>query len=163
VGCWYCCFVFISFNFFHDVAVTHIQRIFLHPRFFMALSTHGALGIQGDQIGRIFANWVIVYFGRFFNCTSSPHFWATYVVLPWLKLCVNFVKKWLGLGRFYPIFSQTHLVPVLVLQFTVLDLKLWTIHLWTSGANVMISIFCYIQQFSAKNWRLSSRTRVWQF
>jgi hypothetical protein len=30
---------------------------------------------QGDQIGRIFAQWAIVHFGQFFeNYTSSPHF-----------------------------------------------------------------------------------------
>jgi hypothetical protein len=31
--------------------------------------------IQGDQIGRIFALWVIVCFGQFFeNYRSNPHF-----------------------------------------------------------------------------------------
>jgi hypothetical protein len=30
---------------------------------------------RGDQIGRIFANWAILYFGQFFeNHTSSPYF-----------------------------------------------------------------------------------------
>jgi hypothetical protein len=32
---------------------------------------------QGDQIGRIFAFWVIVYFGHFKKYTISPNFWAT--------------------------------------------------------------------------------------
>jgi hypothetical protein len=34
---------------------------------------------QGDQIGLIFARWVIVYFGQWFeNYRSSAHFWATF-------------------------------------------------------------------------------------
>jgi hypothetical protein len=33
---------------------------------------------QGDQIGRIFAQWVIVCFGQFReNYRSRSHFWAT--------------------------------------------------------------------------------------
>jgi hypothetical protein len=33
---------------------------------------------QGDQIGRIFALWAIVFFGQFFeNFISSPNFWVT--------------------------------------------------------------------------------------
>jgi hypothetical protein len=34
---------------------------------------------QGDQIGRIFAQWVIVYFGQFLeNYRSSPNFGVTF-------------------------------------------------------------------------------------
>jgi hypothetical protein len=33
---------------------------------------------QGDQIGRVFAYWVIVYFGKFENYKSSPNFGATF-------------------------------------------------------------------------------------
>jgi hypothetical protein len=34
---------------------------------------------QGDQIGQIFAQWVIVYFvQQFKNYRSSAHFWATF-------------------------------------------------------------------------------------
>jgi hypothetical protein len=36
------------------------------------------LSIQGDQIGRIFACWVIVFSGQFFNYKSSPDLWATF-------------------------------------------------------------------------------------
>jgi hypothetical protein len=33
---------------------------------------------QGDQIGRIFAQWVIVYFGKLLeNCRSISNIWAT--------------------------------------------------------------------------------------
>jgi hypothetical protein len=33
--------------------------------------------MQGDQIGRIFAEWAIVFFGQFFeNYGSAPKFWA---------------------------------------------------------------------------------------
>jgi hypothetical protein len=34
---------------------------------------------QGDQIGRIFAYWTIVFFGQFLeNCKSSPQIFATF-------------------------------------------------------------------------------------
>jgi hypothetical protein len=34
---------------------------------------------QGDQIERILAHWVIVYFGQCFeNHRSSAHFWAAF-------------------------------------------------------------------------------------
>jgi hypothetical protein len=34
-----------------------------------------AAGKQGDQIGRIFAHWVIIYFGQFIeNYSNIPHY-----------------------------------------------------------------------------------------
>jgi hypothetical protein len=34
---------------------------------------------QGDQIGRIFVDWAIVYFGQFFEIyRTTPKFWATF-------------------------------------------------------------------------------------
>jgi hypothetical protein len=51
--------------------------------------------LQGDQIGRIFAPWVIVYFGQFFeNYRSSPHFWSTFSTV---KVMNWYCQKWLGL------------------------------------------------------------------
>jgi hypothetical protein len=36
-------------------------------------------GIQCDQIGRIFASWVIVFLGQFFlELRNGPDFWATF-------------------------------------------------------------------------------------
>jgi hypothetical protein len=33
---------------------------------------------QGDQIGRLFAYWVVVYLGPYFlNYRSRPHFWES--------------------------------------------------------------------------------------
>jgi hypothetical protein len=44
---------------------------------------------QGDQIGRIFARWVILNFKQLFeNHRSSTHFWATVTSL---------AKRWVGL------------------------------------------------------------------
>jgi hypothetical protein len=41
------------------------------------LSPWGQCYGQGDEIGRIFAYWAIVYFDQFFeNFKSSPNFWA---------------------------------------------------------------------------------------
>jgi hypothetical protein len=48
---------------------------------------------QGDRIGRIFAHWVAVYCGHFYeNYRSGPHFWPTYLC-PLLRLHSNFGKK----------------------------------------------------------------------
>jgi hypothetical protein len=59
------------------------------------------VGIQGDQIGRIFAHWVIVYLRQFFleNNRSSPHFGATFFHGEVSNLIL---KEWVGLyfGRF---------------------------------------------------------------
>jgi hypothetical protein len=57
---------------------------------------------QCEQIGRISAQWVIVYFGRIYHAFLS-------YFIPWLSLFINFDTKWVGIhfGRF---FSHTHLV-----------------------------------------------------
>jgi hypothetical protein len=57
---------------------------------------------QGDQIGRIFAHWVIFFFGQFLKMTFLGYF----------KPKVKVMLKWVGLpfGRF---FSQTHMVTLL--------------------------------------------------
>jgi hypothetical protein len=68
-----------------------------------------ACHFQGDQIGRIFAYWAVVYVGQFSeNYRSSVN---SYTTFSRYTLCINFGKKWVGLhfGRF---FSQTHLVTV---------------------------------------------------
>jgi hypothetical protein len=43
-----------------------------------------ALLNQGDQIGRIFAYWVIVYFWQFFENFRSSHILG--LLFPWYKL-----------------------------------------------------------------------------
>jgi hypothetical protein len=44
----------------------------------VAMSSKADVG-QGDQIGRIFAEWVIVYLWQFFeNYQRIPHFLATF-------------------------------------------------------------------------------------
>jgi hypothetical protein len=57
-------------------------------------------GYQGDRIGRIFANWSIIYDGAVFeNYRSSAKFGA--IVFPGFALISD--KKWIGLhfGRFF--------------------------------------------------------------
>jgi hypothetical protein len=68
---------------------------------------------QGDQIGRIFAQWVIVYSGQvFFNYRSSPHCWAAFQQL---RLCISaLVLTKNGWATIWAIFLQTHLVTLLV-------------------------------------------------
>jgi hypothetical protein len=48
---------------------------------------------EGDQIGRIFANWAIALYGQFFRkFQKKPNH-----VLPWKTLCNYFDKKWVRL------------------------------------------------------------------
>jgi hypothetical protein len=65
---------------------------------------------QGDQIGRIFAQWVNVYFGQLLkNYRSVPQIWATLHIL-WISLRLNFDKKLVGLHfvRFFSKNSSGH-------------------------------------------------------
>jgi hypothetical protein len=60
------------------------------------------LAEQGDQIGRIFAHWVIVYLGNFFlTFRSCPHVWGSF--LPLLRFALFRQKIGLGhiLGDFF--------------------------------------------------------------
>jgi hypothetical protein len=59
---------------------------------------------QGDQFGRIFAEWVIVFSGHFFNYKTSPHF---RLLFPQLMLCINFEICKKGLGYILGDFSTT--------------------------------------------------------
>jgi hypothetical protein len=62
---------------------------------------------QGDQLGRIFNQWVIVYFGQWFeNYKTIAHFWATFFHATY-HLCINFDKK-IGWATFWAIFSQNN-------------------------------------------------------
>jgi hypothetical protein len=73
--------------------------------FYLSLGT----GNQGDQIGRSFASWGIVYSGKAFeNDESSPNFRTTCILG---KSCALTLTKWVG--RF---FSQIHLVTLLAMS-----------------------------------------------
>jgi hypothetical protein len=69
---------------------------------------------QGDQIGRIFTQWVIVYFGQFLvNYKNSPDLCATFPlsidnVLILTKIVLGFTL--------WTIFLQTNLVTLVVMQ-----------------------------------------------
>jgi hypothetical protein len=57
---------------------------------------------QGDQNGRIFTNWSVVFFGQFIeNYRSSSNSKATF--FPQYHLCINFYKNGFGyvLGDFF--------------------------------------------------------------
>jgi hypothetical protein len=59
---------------------------------------------RGDQIGLIFAHWVIVCFVQFFKSYPSYYvhiFWG--LLFPWLRSRINMDIKWAGLliGRFF--------------------------------------------------------------
>jgi hypothetical protein len=56
----------------------HIARALLFPELLFGLLVPAPVWKQGDQIGRIFAGWAIVFFVQLFkNNRSSPHFLAT--------------------------------------------------------------------------------------
>jgi hypothetical protein len=58
---------------------------------------------QGDKIGRVFADWAIVYFGLLFeNYKSRPNYWATFFHG---ETCEK-----TGWATVWAISSQTHLV-----------------------------------------------------
>jgi hypothetical protein len=60
--------------------------------------------MQGDQIGRIFGFWAIVFFGRFFEkYILSPTFF------PRKKLRIDFRKNGLGYIHFGEFLSETPL------------------------------------------------------
>jgi hypothetical protein len=62
---------------------------------------------QGDQIGRIFACWAIIFLVQFFkNYRSNPNFWAAILSG---KKCINYNKIWGGL-QFKRFFQKTILV-----------------------------------------------------
>jgi hypothetical protein len=56
--------------------------------------------MQGDQIGRFFAAWVIVFFGQFFvNYRLSPNFWGYF--FHGKNCALILTKNGLGFGRFF--------------------------------------------------------------
>jgi hypothetical protein len=55
---------------------------------------------QGDQIGRIFAQYPNVYFGQFFNYKSSTHFWAMYF---FIKKCYELIST-KNVGLYFRLF-----------------------------------------------------------
>jgi hypothetical protein len=70
-----------------------------------------ATTVQGDQIGRIFAYWAIVFFGQFFYYRSSPYFRYFFLTIDRVLFILT-RKYWLGyiLGDFPP----TRLVTLLL-------------------------------------------------
>jgi hypothetical protein len=63
---------------------------------------------QGDQIGRIFAYWTIVYFGQLLKMTEVSLFLG--LLLNSGKRHVALILTKMGLAALWAIFSQTHLV-----------------------------------------------------
>jgi hypothetical protein len=67
--------------------------------------------IRGDQIGRIFALWALVYFGQFFKLQKNPKLSATFFLSIYaLHMYLYFYFAKTGRATFWVIFSQTHLV-----------------------------------------------------
>jgi hypothetical protein len=78
-----------------------------------------AESIEGDQIGRFFAYWAIVYFGLCFeNYRNNPNYLATFCH----GYALIFFKKKL-LGYILGDFSQTHLVTLKVLPTKSLSIR----------------------------------------
>jgi hypothetical protein len=69
---------------------------------------------QSDQIGRIFAFWVIVYFRRFFKLQISRNFWVTFFNSKNYAITLSQHGLAKILGRF---FAQTYLVTLPAIAF----------------------------------------------
>jgi hypothetical protein len=74
---------------------------------------------QGDQIGRIFAHWAIVFFGKFKNYKVGQIFWATF----YHSKCFVLILTKMGWAKFWAIFSQTH-VTLLTRARTIITITL---------------------------------------
>jgi hypothetical protein len=61
---------------------------------------------QGDQIGRIFARWVIAYLGQFFSEIKEVAQFLDYSLHSEDYLPINFDKPWAGL-HFGPFFTNS--------------------------------------------------------
>jgi hypothetical protein len=86
---------------------------------------------QGDQIGRVFAHWVIVYFGQWFGIDkSSARFWATFLMVP-VMYCLH--KKCVG-PHFGRLFHKSILSPFKQMPFKY-QIMLSTGLLQTTSAN----------------------------
>jgi hypothetical protein len=84
-------------------------RISLKVKVFVPRGLEYYPWLQGDQIGRIFTQWAIVYFGQWFeNYRSSPNFLATFSRST--SYVLIFAKN--DGAIFLATFSQTHLVTV---------------------------------------------------
>jgi hypothetical protein len=62
-----------------------------------------------DQIGRIFAQWVIAFWGQSFNnYRNSPHTWPTLGTYSMVKVMHYFLQK-MYWATLWAIFSQAHI------------------------------------------------------
>jgi hypothetical protein len=75
---------------------------------------------QGDQIGRIFAYWSIIYFGLYFETyRCNANFWTTFFYgTSYVLILTNIV--W---ATFWATFSQTHLVTLVKFQWMYLNVR----------------------------------------
>jgi hypothetical protein len=69
---------FLTFCFHLDINVNIFIYIFYYRVFGKKSFFSKASFSQGDQIGRIFAHWAVIFFGHLLNCNSSPTFSATF-------------------------------------------------------------------------------------
>jgi hypothetical protein len=60
----------------------------------MTSSNHFVADMQGDQIGRIFFHWAIVFLASLLKMTEVAQNFK--LLFPQYQLCINFDKKWLA-------------------------------------------------------------------
>jgi hypothetical protein len=83
-------------NVFHSKALENWPKSI----FWFENKPSGNPGLQGDQIVRIFAHWVIIYFRKLFgNYRSSPRFGPT-LYNSLVNALPNLGRKWVGLHFF---------------------------------------------------------------
>jgi hypothetical protein len=93
-------FLSVTHSLFQKPSVNFIRNCCLLTGFYSAT-------IQGDQIGRIFAQWVIAYF----LAETFEQKYVTYLsyFIPWTRLSIKCDQNWFW-ATFWAMFSQTHLV-----------------------------------------------------
>jgi hypothetical protein len=103
--------------------------------------------LQGDRIGRIFANWPIVCFLSAFKKISEVHSklsWATFFYGK--SRALTLTKN--GLTSFWAIFSKTHLVTLPQLLQQVINAFLPRKRRFPLFDILILSFFCLIWTFS---------------
>jgi hypothetical protein len=78
-------------------------------------------------IGRIFAYWALVYFGQFCeNNISIPNFWAT--CFQYKNNLLILTKNGFGYVHFGRFFSQTYMVPLIIVYTATRDFLAFQSH-----------------------------------
>jgi hypothetical protein len=102
--------------------------------------------LQGDQIGRIFAKWDIIFFGQFSKLTETAQIFG---LLLFSEKNVYLFWQKMGTAAFWAIFSHSNLVTLLVNVF-LRKPTLCRWHYFVTSCTLFAS-GAYVGKFGAKN------------